>query len=279
METAFIELAAIAALIGTATLAAPPPPGPGEGTPAERAALAAETRGKGYGPQSPRDIDHHEGNNRQVFSFAPEAAQMTLCNIHLHESAEHKGGEFTRFATDGIATGFVYDGTLTPAERAPLDRIIGAGETGGLMPGDTVEVHFVYSTAHALPGHGLQSCFTEETQNPQLRVEAVIGVLVNDPAAGDFTRIARIEDIDGLNQLPDLPGDLGTPTVYNGSTTGEDYDLKGSPVQVTWSVRPKVAKIGIRSLATWFAENPFGENHAHHVRNLVTDPELLSQIN
>lgn len=103
-------------------------------------------------------------------------------------------------------------------------------------------------------------------------------MLVNDPDADDFTQIARFESLDGLNQLPDLPADLGAPTVYNGSTTGEDFDLKGSPVQVTWSVRPKVAKIDIGSLARWFADNPFQENHAHPVRNLVTDPDLLSQI-
>lgn len=278
MQTAFIELLAAATLIGTTALASPPSPGPGEGTPAERAAFAAETRGKGYGPQSPRDIDHHEDNNRQVFSFAPEAAQMTLCNIHLHESAEHKGGEFTTYAGDGHGSGFSYDGTLTPAELAPVAAKVGDGENGDLAPGDTVEAHFVYSTAKAIPGPTLQSCFTEATHNPQLRVEAMIGVLVNDPDADDFTQIARFESLDGLNQLPDLPADLGAPTVYNGSTTGEDFDLKGSPVQVTWSVRPKVAKIDIGSLARWFADNPFQENHAHPVRNLVTDPDLLSQI-
>ena len=119
MQTAFIELLAAATLIGTTALASPTSPGPGEGTPAERAAFAAETRSKGYGPQSPRDIDHHEGNNRQVFSFAPEAAQMTLCNINLHESAEHNGGQFTTYAGDGHGSGFSYDGTLTPVALPP----------------------------------------------------------------------------------------------------------------------------------------------------------------
>ena len=270
----------LAVAIGAAGWAESPPL-PGEDS-AERAALAAATDGKGFGPQSPRDIDQHEGSNPQVFGFAPEATRMTLCNIHLHESAEHKGGEFTTYAGDrdarGDETGFKYDGTLSAAELAPLDHKVGEGENGDLIPGDTVEAHFVYSTAQATPGPGLTSCFTDAVHNPQLRVEAVVGVLVNDPDAADFVDMARFQNVGGLNQLPNLPGDLGMFMVYNGSTTGAVYDEKGSPVQVTWSVRPKVVKIDITSLDGWFKDNPFHEQSAHHVRNLVTDPALLSRI-
>lgn len=107
----------------------------------------------------------------------------------------------------------------------------------------------------------------------------MIGVLVNDPDADDFTQIARFESLDGLNQLPDLPADLGAPTVYNGSTTGEDFDLKGSPVQVTWSVRPKVAKIDIGSPGPLVCGQSLpGKPRPSRKRNLVTDPDLLSQI-
>jgi hypothetical protein len=64
----------------------------------QSAALAAATEGKGFGPQSPRDIGSKEGNNIRAFGEAPAASEMTLCDIHMHENAEYKGGEFTTYA-------------------------------------------------------------------------------------------------------------------------------------------------------------------------------------
>ena len=113
---------------------------------------------------------------------------------------------------------------------------------------------------------------------PQLRVEAVVAVLVNDPNASSFSEMAHIENINGLNQVPNLPNNLGTPVVYAGSTTGPGYNEKASPFQVTWSVRPEVVKLDINTVAAWLADNPFDENHAHGVRNLVVNPDLLSVI-
>lgn len=248
----------------------------------QNAALLASTEGKGFGPQSPRDIDAKDGQNLRAFGAAPEVSEMTLCDIHLHENAEHKGGEFTTYAGngdgEGAGTGFKYNGELTEAELAPVGATIGAGEHGDLVPGDTVEIHFVHSTAQATLGNGLGTCLNESIGNPQLRVEAVVAVLVNDPAAADFTEMAMIENIGGLNQVPNLPNDLGTPVVYDGSTTGPKYNETGSPFQVTWSVRPNVIKIDINSLGVWLESNAFGEEHAHGVRNLVTDAKLLSVI-
>ncbi|MEF3047814.1 delta-class carbonic anhydrase [Pseudotabrizicola sp. L79] len=248
----------------------------------QNAALAAATEGKGFGPQSPRDIDAKDGKNVRAFGEAPPANEMTLCDIHLHENAEHKGGEFTTYAGngdgEGAGTGFKYNGELTEAELVPLDRKIGEGEHGDLVPGDTIEIHFVHSTAQATLGNGLGTCLNDSIGNPQLRVEAVVAVLVNDTSAADFTNIAKIENINGLNQVPNLPTDLGTPVLYDGSTTGPKYNETGSPFQVTWSVRPKVLKLDINSVGTWLESNPFDEEHAHGVRNLVVDPNLLSPI-
>jgi hypothetical protein len=248
----------------------------------QNAALLAAIEGKGFGPQSPRDIDSKDGNNVRAFGEAPAASEMTLCDIHLHENAEHKGGEFTTYAGngngEGAGTGFKYNGALTEAEMAPIDRVIGEGEDGDLVPGDTVEFHFVYSTAQATLGNGLGTCLSEAIGNPQLRVEAVVAVLVNDAAAADFTTMAKIENIGGLNQVPNLPNDLGTPVVYDGSTTGPKYNEAGSPFQVTWSVRPQVVKVDINSVGAWLEANDFKEEHAHGARNLVTDPNLLSPI-
>jgi len=248
----------------------------------QRAALAAATDGKGFGPQSPRDIDSIEGTNQRTFSTSPAVTDMTLCDIHFHENAEHKGGEFTAYAGNGdgngYGTGFKYSNELTEAEMAPVDRKIGESEHGDLEPGDTIEIHFVHSTAQATLGPSLGTCLSDAIGNPQLRVEAVVAVLVSEGGA-DFIELANIEEINGLNQVPNLPNNLGTPIVYDGSTTGPSYNEKGSPFQVTWSVRPNVVKLDINSVDAWLGNNPFDEEHAHGVRNLVTNPDLLSKIN
>lgn len=247
----------------------------------QRAALAASTNGKGFGPQSPRDIDARGGVNNRAFSTAPEATEMMLCDIHFHENAEHKGGEFTTFAGNGdghgFGTGFKYSGTLTKAELAPVNMKVGASKHGDLVPGDTIEIHFVYSTAQATLGNSLGTCLSKSIGNPQLRVEAVVAVLVSK-GGSDFTKVAQIKKIKGLNQVPNLPTDLGKPVAYDGSTTGPKYNKKASPLQVTWSVRPKVMKLNIASVDKWLRNNPFGEDHAHGVRNLVMNPDLLSKI-
>ncbi len=248
----------------------------------QRVALAAATDGMGFGPQSPRDIDAAEGNNHRAFSSAPAVTEMMLCDIHFHENAEHKGGEFTTYAGNGnglgYGTGFKYSNELTGAEMAPIDKKIAESEHGDLVPGDTIEIHFVHSTAQATLGPTLGTCLSDAIGNPQLRVETVVAVLVSDGGV-DFTEMAKIQEINGLNQLPNLPNNLGTPIVYAGSTTGPGYNETGSPFQVTWSVRPNVAKLDINSIDAWIKDNPFGENHAHGVRNLVVNPDLLSTIN
>jgi hypothetical protein len=249
---------------------------------AQRAALAASTDGAGFGPQSPRDIDAAAGTNARSFQDAPAFGEMNLCNIHFHENAEHKGGQFTTYAGNGdgkgYGTGYKYDGELTEAELAPIDAPIGATDHGDLVPGDTIEVHYVFSSAQVTPGPTLGACLSEAIMNPQLRVEAQVFVLVNDDAAHDFVELAKVGTVDGLNQALNLPSDTGTPVVYDGSTTGPSYNEAGSPLQVTWSVRPDVAKVNIATVGAWFADNVFDEDHAHGVRNLVMNPALLSPI-
>lgn len=249
---------------------------------AERAALAKATEGKGYGPQSPRDITRRDGANPREFSDAPPRTEMNLCDIHFHESAEHKGPGYSTYAGNGdghgYGTGFKADLKLSDGDLAPVGHEIGATEHGDLEPGDTIEIHFVYSTAQAKPGHSLGTCLSEAIANPQLRVEAVVGVLVNNREARDFTQMARVEQVNGYWQAPGLPDDLGTPVVYDGSTTGPGYNEKGSPFEVTWSVRPEVARIDILSVEAWLKDNVFEEDHAHGVRNLIVNPALLSPI-
>jgi len=115
--------------------------------------------------------------------------------------------------------------------------------------------------------------------NPQLRVEAQVYVLVNDDAAADFGMLTEVGMVNGFHQALNIPSDTGTPITYEGSTTGPSYNEKGSPLQVSWSVRPGVKKVSISTVAAWLESNPFEETYAHAVRNLVVNPNLISNLN
>lgn len=248
----------------------------------QRQALAHNTKGLGFGPQSPRDIDSTTGNNDAIFNAAPAYTVMNLCNIHFHKNAEHKGGEFTTYAGNGTGTGyqsgFKYSGNLSHDELQPTEHKICASDHGALAAGDTIEVHYVHSTAQVNPGPTLSACLSEAIKNPQLRVETQVYVLVNDKKALDFNELTKLDKVNGLNQAVNIPKNTGTPVQYPGSTTGPNYDKVGSPFQVSWSVRPKVAKVNIETVDTWCQGNAFNENHGHGVRNLVINPDLLSKI-
>jgi len=248
----------------------------------QRANLAINTEGKGFGPQSPRDIDSITGSNDSVFLEAPAYENMNLCNIHFHKNAEHKGGEFTKYAGDGDGygynSGYKYNGSLDANELlAPKEQIC-KDSHGSLLAGDTIEVHYVYSTANVNPGPTLGACLSESTKNPQLRVETQVFVLVNDEKALDFNELTRHGVKNGFNQALNIPNNTGTPVQYTGSTTGPSYNEKGSPFQVSWSVRPQVEKVNINTVGQWCKGNVFEEDHGHAVRNLIINPKLLSPI-
>ena len=241
--------------------------------------LAENTKDKGFGPQSPRDIDAKGGNNSRIFAAAPHHTNMNLCNIHFHKNAEHKGGEFTKYAGNGDGhgynTGYKYSGKLSESE---LKAFHIPGKNGGLSSGDTIEVHYVHSTIKGKPAPTLASCLSESIKNPQLRVETQVYVLVNDEKALDFVSLTKVEMKKGLFQAVNMPTDTGSPIEYAGSTTGPSYNEQGSPFQVTFSVRPKVAKVNIKTVAKWLESNEFKEDHGHGVRNLVINKDLLSEI-
>lgn len=247
----------------------------------QRANLASNTAGMGYGPQSPRDIDTLEGSNKIKFGTAPAYQEMNLCNIHFHKFAEHKGGEFTAYAGNGngkgFLTGFKYAGELSAAETAEVDYEICPSEKGALYPGDTIELHYVHSSAPITPGPTLGACLSEKNGNPQLRVEAQVYVVVSDDSAADFAQLTEVGVVDGYQQALNIPSDTGEPIQYAGSTTGPSYNEKASPLQVSWSVRPQVKKVSAASVAEWCKGNVFNEDHGHGVRNLVINPDLLSK--
>ncbi len=248
----------------------------------QRATLAKNTKDKGFGPQAPRDIDSVKGDNTRTFNSAPASTEMNLCNIHFHKNAEHKGGEFTKYAGNGdghgYQSGYMFSEDLSTAELAHIDTKICPSKHSNLYPGDTIEVHYVYSTAKVKPGPTLGSCLSDSIKNPQLRVETQVYVLANDKNAMDFGKLTEHGLKNGLYQALNIPNNSGTAVQYAGSTTGPGYNEKGSPFQVTWSVRPKVLKVNIETVGEWCKGNAFKEDHAHGVRNLVINPDLLSNI-
>ena len=248
----------------------------------QRHLLSINTNQKGFGPQAPRDIDLDNGVNQRAFNEAPAASEMNLCNIHFHKNAEHKGGEFTQYAGNGdgkgYQSGYKYSGHLTAVELAPVNKAICSSEHSTLYSGDTIEVHYVYSTAQVKPGPTLGACLSESIKNPQLRVEAQVFVLVNDKKALDFGKLTQVDRKNDFYQASNIPQNTGSPISYDGSTTGPGYNEKGSPFQVTWSVRPKVAKVNIETVGNWCKGNIFEEDHGHGVRNIVKNPKLLSKI-
>ena len=230
------------------------------------------------GPQTPRDITSVLGLNADNFTLAPPATEMNLCNIHTHTNAEHKGPDYSVFVSDADDGGYACNATadLTEAELAPSE-----GAYKGVKPGDTIEVHWVHTSCPATPGPGLGACVPEGCDNPLLRVEAQVFLVVNDENALDFTTMAYDGNtVDGFHQAKMIPADTGKPVLFRGSTTGPSYDQSTcSPAKVTWSVRPMCAKVDINSLHRWAENgNVFEEDTSHGVRQLVTAPELLSPI-
>ncbi len=233
---------------------------------------------EGYGPQTPRDIDNLLGENKRVFSKAPNAENMNLCNIHFHKNAEHKAKDFSLYAGDGKYGGYQcgISQQLSKAELKPPKAKI----CKGLKPGDTIEVHWVHSSCDVTPGKGLGSCLSDKCANPDLRVETQVFTLVNDSDALDFNDLSYDgNQVNGYHQAKAIPNTTGKPVEFLGSTTGPSYTGQScSPLQVTWSVRPQCAKLDINTIGKWCEANVFEEDHAHGVRQLVTDPKLLAPI-
>jgi len=228
----------------------------------------------GFGPQTPRDIDSKAGANSVTFKVAPPASEMHLCNIHFHEGAEHKSKDFGMFigeGHEGFGSGYQcsLSKKLSKAERAWSGDGVCKGAHGDLKPGDTIEVHYVHTSCNVQPGPTLGACLTDTCKEPDLRVETQVFTLV---AEGGL-------DFNAIQSAAALPTDTGAPVEFLGSTTGPKYsDQTCSPFKVTWSVRPSCAKLNIASVGKWCEGNVFKEDHAHGVRKLVTNPDLLSRI-
>ena len=230
-----------------------------------------------FGPQTPRDLTKRDGENPVKFNLSPNHRQLNLCNIHFHKHAEHKASGFSLPAEKTGAGGWKCNETqsLTSSQlEAPASNQF----CQNVMPGDTIEVHWVYSSCDVKPGKGLQACSSQSCANPQLRVETKVFLLVNDAKAPSFARYTATTAKNGFQQVTQLP-DRSDALEFLGSTTGPQYSEQTcSPFQVTWNVSQSCQLLNINSLHEWCKKNPFNEEHAHGIRKVVTTPELLSPI-
>lgn len=224
------------------------------------------------GPQAPRDLTKiAAGTNPVTFAKAPSPDKMHLCNIHFHQFAEHKGTEYSAEAGKGENKGFSCNKAKPKADaHGTACKPKGTGHGAALAVGDTIEVHWVFTTCDVKPGPGLGGCVS--CPNRQLRVEARVFYLTDDASGGTFA------DNEGKIALP-----AASNTVeYLGSTTGsKNYAKPGdcSPFSVTWNVSQACSPLKISSVGDWCAkENVYKEDHAHGARPLVTDEKLLSAI-
>lgn len=233
------------------------------------------------GPQAPRDINKAHGENKRTFSPAPDYQKMNLCNMHTHFHAEHKGPGFLTYVGPGDYGGYACNDAKSVKAKAGSAK--GAAKMSkaklrDLEPGDTIEMHWVFTSCSVAgpAGNGLNNCVNTHCTNPQLRVEAQVFLLVDDPKALDMKQFAAMQK-KGHWQPKSLPD--GIPVTFQGSTTGTSYDGdKCSPLQVTWSVRPQCARLNIHSYRAWIKSNPYQERKAHGVRALVVNPALLSKM-
>ncbi len=221
--------------------------------------------------------------NKSLVALAITA--VVLCSTSVNAKsvgddviAKHRAALEVNTDGKGTNTGFVYDGKLSSAQMKPVKAKMCGAKGDPLQSGDTLEVHFVYSSAQVQPGPTLGACLAESTMNPGLRVEGQVIVLANDTSAMNFSELAKVSQANGYHQAPNIPTDMGVPVEYLGSTTGPSYNETASPLQVSWSVRPQVAVVDINSVGEWCEDNVFDEDHAHGVRNLVKNPKLLSPI-
>jgi len=226
------------------------------------------------GPQSPRDIDSRSGSSTTMFKTSYNTSNMNLCNIHFHWNAEHKSEAYSTFVDTGnehSGWAIVQPASIDPEYRATHDisRLLDGDDVHetGVIPGDTIEVHWVYTSCNVHyeelePSKGLGNCSSEVCANPQLRVVAQVFKVAEDGAT--------------VTTMQQPMSHYDSTVVYTGSTTGEKYNNDHcSPFQVTWDVKKSVATIDAHALAEWAHE--MGE-HGHGVRELVTRDELLSPI-
>lgn len=242
------------------------------------------------GAQSPRNILMASGSAPAV-ELPPATTPYNLCNLHFHKGAEHMsplpptGNLPLGFSIAAPGGGYQCDRTsyLTASQLAEPVRPEGKKKCENVKAGDTIEVHWVFSSCDVKPGRNLGAC-TKEGQPCALRVESQVFTLVNDASARKFSTFSP--EAKDKTPIANVTLPEGERVVYRGSTTNPAYNTsdKCSPASVMWGVRKQCELLDVTSLHDWCEENeketsPFsGQREGHDPRGLVTRLELLSPI-
>jgi hypothetical protein len=257
--------------------------GPGDDETGARAAFVACSDA---GTQSPADVS--EGALASGASILPTNAilrnvsLMTLANVHYHSPAEHRSqGEFStpNASESGFACDDASDATGTARVVATngddvSDARYAFSFCQDVAVGDTIELHWVYSTGAARTGvsDGLSGAFATQN-NPYVVVRAQVFKITNNPS----------------DDVADLLVSWNTTLVsdavrYVGSTTGDKYDNvdRCSPFLVIWHVDRECHRVSARSLDEMcrvMKDNGLSDDlKAHAARQLVPSSLTASAL-
>ena len=249
--------AALVAVLGACDGTGEAPGGTEPATPAP----SADTSAAVCGPQTPRDIGVAGGTN-EVPVPGDGTRPPRLCNVHFHQPAEHAG--IAECPAVGPEAGAAAAGVCEPE---------GTGEHRPVRVGDEIEAHWVYTSCPAPPEPrpGLDNCVCGSQEGPDPMVLMVLArkyVVAPDGSGG------------AADRLIEPAGDLAR---FGGSTTGPSFSggdpddpRPCSPARVQWAVDRQCRALGLSALGEWCRTNPWDEDHAHGIREVVVREDWLS---
>lgn len=232
------------------------------------------------GPQSPKDLTTDRISDGNRFSAAPvmhrkQMNDMELVNVHFHLGAEHKSDAYnsnavsdsgTTFTAGGHdvragwwATGTAADFHSTRASATPV-----GSPCEDLYVGDTIEVHWVHSSAgkqaagsddpegtHLTDGLG-NAANGRNLLNPMLHVEGTVYSIVSDDTAETVFDPGKNEPEKNKTLLDYHMPKAGENDYvrYVGSSTGQSFtgnfaakDQLCSPYVINWGVDLRLHKV------------------------------------
>jgi len=211
------------------------------------------------GPQSPRDLAVAGGTNRLPVP-GDGTRPPRLCNVHFHRPAEHAGiAECPAVASEGGG--------------GAAAGVCGSGEHRPVRAGEEIEAHWVYTSCPEPPEPrpGLDNCVCGSQEGPDPMVLMVLGrayLVSPDGTSGAADRLAE---------------PAGVLARYGGSTTGPSYSGGGpddprpcSPARVQWAMDRRCLALQVSALGEWCRTNPWNEDHAHGLRDVIEREDWLS---
>ena len=96
-----------------------------------------------------------KGPIRGFFLEPVHFSYLNLCDIHFHKFAEHRGVNFSKRSGQGYLRGYQCNQPLESSQLQGYSQ----GVCGGIVPGNTIEVHWVYTSCPVKPGAWLGFLF------------------------------------------------------------------------------------------------------------------------